>query len=121
MDPQALSALISATAGLLGALLGFAGSQLTHKRDVDLARDQRRFERAQEMRAEVIPKLFVELKNLEEIFDHILDFPISLIEVSKEVVREENEGLLNAGQRGPRFRELFAPWLKRNLEVSEKY
>jgi hypothetical protein len=65
MQPEIWTALISALAGLSGALIGFAGAQLTHKRSVDLAREQRRFERAQEMRAEIIPRIFGMLHNME--------------------------------------------------------
>jgi hypothetical protein len=97
-DAQVLSALIPAAAGLLGALIGFAGSQLTHKRTADLAREQRRFERAQEMRAEVIPRLFVWLGNLEKHFDWILDLPLRGLEKLGELGEGFFEGRFSEEQ-----------------------
>jgi len=94
MDAQALSALISAAAGLLGALIGFAGAQLTHKRTVDLAREQRRFERAQEMRAEVIPRIFAMFHNVDEMFTSLLAVPRHDTNSFRELVEELLEGLL---------------------------
>ncbi len=75
MEAQALTALISAGAGLLGALIGFLGTQRANKRIVDLAREQRRFERAQEMRAEVIPRYLTLLGDMEGGFSSILELP----------------------------------------------
>jgi hypothetical protein len=86
MDAQALSALISATAGLLGALIGFAGAQVANKRIIAQSREQRRFERAQEMRAEVIPRLFVRLENMADIFAFVLYGPLHFAMLVEEMM-----------------------------------
>ena len=97
MDAQIVVALmspiISAVAGLIGALIGYRGSQRTTQRNFDLAREQRRFERAQEMRAEVIPKLFVLLENQAERLAWALDLPGRVTEEGfREIVGAFLEG-----------------------------
>ena len=57
VSEQVLTALISASAGLIGAMVGFAASFFSSKRTLDQAKEQRRFERAQELQAEVVPQL----------------------------------------------------------------
>src|SRR5215208_5003075 len=102
MDAQIVVALmspiISAGAGLLGALIGYRGSQRTTQKNIDLAREQRRFERAQEMRAEVIPKLFVLLEHVEEQIAWMLDLPSRGTEWMRPIMREFLEGRLNEEQ-----------------------
>jgi hypothetical protein len=88
-----MSPIISAVAGLLGALIGYRGAQRTTQRNIDFAREQRRFERAQEMRAEVIPKLFVLLENQAERLAWALDLPGRVTEEGfREIVGAFLEG-----------------------------
>jgi hypothetical protein len=120
MDDQALSTLIPAAAGLLGALIGFLGSQITHKRSVGLAREQRRFERAQEMQAEVIPKLFVRLRTIAELFSGRLDAPLRLTEAVGELLGERLDGRLNDEQAEARLAEWSQEFLEREFGALSK-
>src|SRR5215211_8408241 len=99
MDAQALSALISPAAGLLGALIGFAGAQLATQRTVAQAREQRRFERAQEMRTEVLPRLLVLLERVEEQTAWALDLPGRGTEWIRDIMVEVLEGRLKKKRR----------------------
>ena len=112
MDAQALSALISAAAVLLGALIGFAGAQLATQRTVAQAREQRRFERAQEMRTEVIPRLFVLLERVEEQTAWALDLPGRGTEWIRDIMVEVLEGRLNEEEAVAREEEALAPLQK---------
>jgi hypothetical protein len=123
MDAQIVVALmspiISAVAGLLGALIGYRGSQRTTQRNIDLAREQRRFERAQEMRAEVIPKLFVLLEHVEESIAWMLDLPSRGTEWMRPIMRDYLEGRLNEEQAAAREEEALA-LLHREYDAFER-
>jgi hypothetical protein len=108
MKPEILTALISAAAGLLGALIGFAGSQLANQRTVAQAQERRRFERAQEMQAEVIPKLFLRLKELSRRFAYVLDMgPHQVDEIAKEIKNpQDDSGFESWWERMPYQRDI---------------
>jgi len=114
-----MSPIISAAAGLLGALIGYRGSQRTTQRNIDLAREQRRFERAQEMRAEVIPKLFVLLGHVEEQTAWALDLPSRGTEWLGPIMREYFEGRLSEEQAEAREEEALAS-LYREIDAFER-
>src|SRR5215213_2232517 len=83
-----MDALISAAAGLLGALIGLAGALLVHKQTVEFAREQRRVERAQEMRAEVIPQLYKMLNAHKDEFEWVLNLPSRWTEETRKEITE---------------------------------
>jgi hypothetical protein len=116
MDPQVLSDIAPTAGVLLGALIGFAGAQLATRQTVAQAREQRRFERAQEMRAEVIPRLFVLLEHVEEQTAWALDLPGRGTDWIRETMVEVLEGRLNEEQAAVREEEALAPLHK---EINE--
>jgi hypothetical protein len=77
MSHSVINAIISASAALLGALLGFAGSVRANRHALEVARVQRRYERVQDMRAEVLPKLYGYLQDIHDsqvgILQRVLD------------------------------------------------
>ena len=108
MSEQVLVVLISASAVVAGALIGFGATFLTTKLTVAQSHEQRRIERAQEMRAEVIPRLFVLLHNQEEQLASALDLPGRATERMREATGEYLEGRLTDEQADAQLEE----WLQ---------
>jgi hypothetical protein len=71
-----LTALITASAGLLGALVGFAGSLIVSIRSARLGREQVRYARAYERRDEVIATLY----------GHLFEFSQTLLERASSAI-----------------------------------
>jgi hypothetical protein len=113
------SALISAAALVVGGLLGFLAAERTTRRTVAQAREQRRFERAQELRAETIPRLFVLLARVEEHTAWLLDLPGRATEQMRETMGEYLEGRLNKEQAEARELE-WVQELDRELDAFNK-
>jgi hypothetical protein len=110
--------IVSASAGLLGALIGYRSAQRTTQANIDLAREQRRFDRAQEMRAEVIPRLFVLLGRLEEHTAWALDLPGRGTEWIRPIMKEYVEGRLNQEQAAAQEEEALEP-VRREFDAQE--
>jgi hypothetical protein len=118
MTEQALLALISGSVGLLGALLGFAGSLLASRRMADAARVQRRYERVHEMRAEVLPLYYGDLlewfDRLRSVYARTFEVTYQggkvdwarLTEASKEMERSVTQAREQAEQMKTRFRRI---------------
>jgi hypothetical protein len=130
MSAQASAALISSAAGLVGALIGLAGAQFTTRRTVAQAREQRRFERAQEIRAEVIPKFFLLLWGVRDAWVFILDITPTYYGIFKRIftdsARELSElGLKPSGQgtelQNQQVDEVLEKWEKRVDEKMQEY
>jgi hypothetical protein len=101
--------IVSASAGVLGALIGYRSALRTTQANIDLAREQRRFERAQEMRAEVIPKLFLFLQRLEDQTAWVLDLPVRGTEWMRPIMRDLVEARLNEEEAAAREEEALEP------------
>ena len=72
MSEPILQSLISASAGLIGALIGFGGSLIVSLRAGKIARDQVRYARAHERRDEVLATLYGLVYEVEDDFDDVL-------------------------------------------------
>jgi hypothetical protein len=70
VSERVLTALITASAGLLGALVGFAGSLIVSIRSARIGREQVRYARAYERRDEVLATLY----------GHLFEFSQTLLE-----------------------------------------
>jgi hypothetical protein len=72
----AITAGTTLIAATVGALAGYLGSARASKQAVEIARDQRRFERVHEMRAEVIPEIYGDLRMLRDRIEALVEAPI---------------------------------------------
>jgi hypothetical protein len=116
MSEQVLIVLISAGAGLLAAIIGFAGLQRANQRTVAQAQEQRQRERAQEMRAEAIPKIFEHFDAMQKQFAFVLDLPHRGSEQLRAIWREDLVAPHEEPQRA-RIRE----WNKEQQSQTEEF
>jgi len=91
--------LISAGAGLLGALIGFGGSLIATiwsgkiaRDQLQLARDQVRYDRAHERRDEVLGKIYGMLLDFSSAFDACSRMPYGSAEANEQLSRTVDLG-----------------------------
>jgi hypothetical protein len=97
--PTAITAVSTVSAAAIGGLAGYLGAARASKQAVAIAREQRRYERVHEMRSEVLPTLYADLRTLHDIFKSITRTPLGTA---------NEEGNVDLNQVSERYNQMLS-------------